>query len=56
MKVFNLTDNQVQTIINALAECPYKLVIETMDTIQIQYMEQVKNAEITEEIVNIEGK
>lgn len=56
MKTYNFTDNQIQIILDALVKCPYIQVCEIINTIEVQFMEQANPVEITEEIVNIEGK
>lgn len=45
MKDYNLSDKQIETILNALAQLPYAQVFDTIDAIQIQYSEQVKAQE-----------
>ena len=52
MKTYNFTDNQIQTILDALVKCPYIQVYEIINTIEVQFMEQANPVEITEEIVN----
>ena len=45
MKTYNLTDKQVETTLNALAQLPYAQVFDTIDALQIQFVEQAKAEE-----------
>jgi len=45
LKNYNLSDQQIEIILNALAQLPYAQVFSTIDTIQIQYSDQVKAQE-----------
>lgn len=52
MKTYSLSDKQVETILNALAQLPYAHVFDTIDTLQIQFAEQVEAIANTQEKTN----